>query len=351
MAVTSIRGDSANELVRKTLRQLGEQGETYTSNERSHNANKPILELLNCHLELDNPYHRLAYSDNLPGFFNPGLGVARFIYMISGSDKMNDIAFYTGGVKPYSDDNISVPGSSYGHRIFYPSIGLDQFENAATLIRERRNTKRAAIAVYQPQDCGRTTNDMPCCLNIVFSPRGERLHASVIMRANDAFSVLCYNIFEFTLFFEFFANYTNMTLGTYSHFSVSMHVRGKRIEDIPLIDYERVHSLPMHKMPLVDKTTRKSLIDEEFNIKKAIMSQKESVIFNAAERIVNTYEPYWADMLITLLAQGTFVNFSKDFSYKMICELNLSGRYYLAHHYLRFSMNMHAQAKRAAQAA
>lgn len=341
---------SANALIRSTLTHLRTHGDTYISNADSHNSNKPLLEALNCHLQLSNPFHRLAYSNNLPQFFNPGLAVARFFYMLSGSDKLNDIAFYTGGIKPYTDDDISIPGSSYGHRIFYPAIGINQFENAAQLIRERPNTKRASIAVYQPHDCGRKTNDMPCCLNITFSPRNEKLHASVVMRANDAFSLLCYNIFEFSLFFEFFANYTNMKLGTYSHFAISMHVRNNNIARIPIIENELINSMPMQRMPAVEQRTRKALIDEEFNIKKAILSQKSTVVRNAADRIIDSYDPYWADLLITLLAQGAYINLGEGNTFNILSRLNLTPKFYLTQHYLQFSSTIN-QANKHSQAA
>jgi thymidylate synthase len=340
MSYQPIVEKSNNALIRSALRHLSTNGETYVSNDQSHNSNQPLVEALNCHLQLSNAYHRLPYSNVFPAFFNPGLAVARFFYMLSGSDKMHDIVFYTGGIKPYSDDDISIPGSSYGHRIFYPTIGVDQFENAAELIRHRKNTKRAAIAIYQPQDCGRKTKDLPCCLSMVFSPRNDKLHASVVMRANDAFSLLCYNIFEFSLFFEFFANYTQMKLGNYSHFAISLHVRNKNIQRMQPLANETINSLPMHRMPAVEKTTRKALIDEEFNIKKAIMSQKKLVVRNAANRIIDSYDPYWADLLITLLAQGSYINLPQNSVHSILSRLNLTSRFHLTQHYLKFSHAM-----------
>jgi hypothetical protein len=153
--------------------------------------------------------------------------------MIAGSDRLDDIRFYEAnglagdrskGVSRFSDDGLSISGSNYGARLFRSRPGMDQVAACIHLIRRDPTTRRASMTVYQPEDAGRRSADIPCTFGVLLSPRDSALHLTVVMRSNNAWHLLPYNIFEFSLLGEIIASETNLELGTYHHFAVSMHL-------------------------------------------------------------------------------------------------------------------------------
>lgn len=159
--------------------------------------------------------------------------------MMAGNDRLDDVRFYESaglggdrsqGVGRFSDDRLAITGSNYGQRLFRPRPGLDQVESCVRLIRQDPNTRRAAMTVYQPEDAGRESGDIPCTFGVLLGPRDGRLHQTVVMRSNNAWHLLPYNIFEFTLLGEVIASEVNLELGTYHHFAVSMHLYSRNLE-------------------------------------------------------------------------------------------------------------------------
>jgi thymidylate synthase len=77
------------------------------------------------------------------------VAVARFVWMVSGDDRLADIRFYEEAVTYFSDNQISVPGSNYGTRLFQPRPGLNQIEGVIARLKEDPETRRAAAVVVE----------------------------------------------------------------------------------------------------------------------------------------------------------------------------------------------------------
>jgi hypothetical protein len=144
--------------------------------------------------------------------------------MMAGSDRLADIAFYEPRVHSFSDDGISVPGSSYGQRILRARPGLNQLESAIKRLKQDPATRRSAIAIYHPEDAVRESHDIPCAFGIFYRVLEGQLIATTLMRSNNAFVLMPYNIFEFSLLAEAVAIETNIPLGGLVHSAISMHV-------------------------------------------------------------------------------------------------------------------------------
>jgi thymidylate synthase len=297
----------ANTLIRQVLQDVIVLGDDHIANVHGHHPGQGFRELMNCSAILADPRDRLFSSGADQSLMNPGLAVARFFFMLSGSDRLEDIAFYSNGARRFTDDGLTMPGSSYGHRIFCPEAGVNQFEAAASLMGMRPNTRRAAIAIYQPLDCGRPSNDIPCSMGMVFSPRGRRLHATVLMRANNALRLLCYNIFEFTLLMEFMAAQTGQDLGTYHHFAVSMHILESDLPAARRVIGETVRAIPMPPMPRVDGEFRARLVREELRLRQRVPFLTSAKLAGVVRELASEYQPYWADLLIALALYGFYV--------------------------------------------
>ncbi|CBN58807.1 MULTISPECIES: thymidylate synthase [Kamptonema] len=303
---------SANQLIRNLIFSVDKYGEDFTEPENSPSSGRINREFLNIQSILTNPRDRLFNSQIKPEIFNPSLAVAKFFYLLSGSNQIEDIAFYSNGARRYTDDGIIMPGA-HGSRIFYPVVGIDQFEASAHLIREKKSSKRVTLAIYQPNDCGRKSQDIPCIVSIIFSPRNGKLHTTAYMRANDVYRILCYDLFELTMLAEFMAAYTDIELGYYYHIVTSMHLRGSDdISEAPKLVTEDVFSKSMPSMPKITAGCRLSLVQQEAGIRKKVGFFSISQIYNMIDKITQNNHPYWSDLLITLAIQGFFMTHSVE---------------------------------------
>lgn len=161
-----------------------------------------------------NPARRL----NLVG------AIARFVWMVGASDRLEDIAYYEEQVRHYTDNEISVPGSSYGRRIFESSAGLNQLHGAVERLKKDRYSRQSAVVVWAPGDAVRESKDIPCTFGFFYHVRDGQLIASTIMRSNNACILLPYNFFEFSLLAEVVAASVGVPIGSYVHWAASMHV-------------------------------------------------------------------------------------------------------------------------------
>lgn len=181
---------------------------------------KSFTELLGYTTGMTNPLARIG-SGNRP--LNTLGAVARFVWLISGSDRLEDIAYYEPRVRAYSDDNLSVPGSSYGKRIFNASPGTNQMAGVVQELRDHPDSRRAAAVVWLPEDAVRQSNDIPCTFGLFFHLRDGGLIMTTVMRSNNAVTLLPYNFFEFSMIGEIVAAEVGVPFTRYVHWAASMH--------------------------------------------------------------------------------------------------------------------------------
>jgi thymidylate synthase len=204
---------------------------------KSIGSNAPTRERRNHSLEFPDARDRIVAVQN--NAIRSTLAVGRFLWMMAGSDRLDDIRFYesswltgdrTRGVSQFSDDGLAISGSNYGQRLFRPSPGVDQVQACINLIKADPVTRRAALAIYRPEDAGRDSTDIPCTFGMVLSPRSGALNITTIMRSNNAWILLPYNVFEFSLLGELVATETDLHLGSYYHFAASMHIYAAHVD-------------------------------------------------------------------------------------------------------------------------
>ena len=92
------------------------------------------------------------------------------------------------------------------------------------MLRTNPTSRRAAISVYRAEDLARSSRDIPCLFGLMFHVRSGMLRPTVLMRANNAFGLLPYNLFEFSLLAEVVAAELALPLGPLIHNVISMHV-------------------------------------------------------------------------------------------------------------------------------
>ena len=310
---------TSNDLVRATLTDIIDTGNTYkTGRSKSIHSQREFREVMGSLSILSNPRNRIFTSQIDPTIFDPGLAAARFFYMLSGSNKLEPIAFYSEGVRKFSDDGEYLNGSSYGYRLFGDQgNGDNQVEKLINLLKTQSNSTRGTLAIYSAEDCGKESKDIPCALNFTLSPRDEVLHGTLSMRANAGLRLMPYNIFEFTMIQEWIANQCNFALGKYYHSVVSMHLREDELKLAPIIADEKIQIPEMDAMPSMPDDFQNALRSEEERIMKNIKNWTAGDVIQQIQTLFQKYDKYWVDLLSVLILRG----FRSTHNPKDLCEL------------------------------
>lgn len=301
-----VRWEQQFRQVLQDVLQSGEQVKAGASS--STGSNQQFIDFNNYQFTLPNPRDRILANPlrNL----NLYSAIARFVWMCSGSDRIADIAFYEPQVKRFTDDQISVPGSNYGTRIFQPRPGLNQILAAVERLKKDQGTRRSAVIVWQPEDAVRESNDIPCTFGLSFYVRRGRLNVTTIMRSNAAFRLLPFNVFEFTLLGELVSVLTGIPLGEYTTFAVSMHIYESELPRVrQMLEAEDVEPCP--EMDIMPSSTTWDDIYRLIEFSNSVRAATEGLTnYNYQEWLstCDKLDPYWADFGKALLAFSLFKN-------------------------------------------
>lgn len=260
---------------------------------------------------------RIFTNPNRP--LNIVTAVARFTWLVAGNNRVEDIAFYEPKVRNFSDDKLTVPGSDYGLRIFQPRPGLNQIEGVVERLRHSPYSRQAAAVVWQPEDAVRQSGDIPCTFGMFFRlrpcPDGEHayaLHMTTVMRSNNAFRILPFNVFEFTMLHELVAAELGVGLGSYKVWAASMHAYDNPRETPAtraIADGEVSESITMDPMPQQENSPlgtdplvcARHLAILEASLRHACDEDEYGSIVLEA---LNVLPNYWLDLFGVLAAWG-----------------------------------------------
>jgi thymidylate synthase len=176
-------------------------------------------ELIGVQLELSQPRARLSRSE-MRG--KPFSCLGELLWYLAGDNSLEFITYYIPRYRKESDDDVTVHGA-YGPRLF-GLRGHNQINNVIALLRERPNTRRAAIQLFDADDLSAPHKEIPCTTTLQFILRAGTLQMVVYMRSNDAYTGLPHDVFCFTMLQEIIARSLEVELGVYRHCAGSMHI-------------------------------------------------------------------------------------------------------------------------------
>jgi thymidylate synthase len=236
--------------------------------------------------------------------------VARVIWMMAANNRLADIAFHVPQVSSFTDDQLTVPGSSYGMRLRQPQPGLDQLQGAIGRLKAEADGRRAAVTIFQPLDAVRESADIPCAFGMFFHNRRDRLESTVIMRSNNAFTLLPFNLFEFSFLAEVMAVEAGLDLGPMTYFAGSMHlfeddaVRTETLLSTPPLRPPSMKPMPRDKRPL-EALNRLARFEVDLrHASEALTVSYVRDLFGAASADLG---PYWSQFA-AILACGVAAN-------------------------------------------
>lgn len=145
----------------------------------------------------------------------------------------NDVAFinkFAGLWGRISDDGIT-SYSAYGDIVF-KRHGFNQVDKIIQLLCVDPDSRRAVINFNVPNENVIETKDEICTIALQFLIRDGKLNCTGIMRSNDVWYGLPYDVIFFTELTKYIAKRLNIPHGTYTHYVISLHAYERNYEDI-----------------------------------------------------------------------------------------------------------------------
>lgn len=190
------------------------------------------IELLHCALEIKNPTQRWIVS-RTPAI-NPAFGIAEIFWILAGSNDAHVLNYWFPGLPVFAGKGKHYPGA-YGYRL-REHFKVDQIRRACDVLNSDPTSRQVVLQLWDvnldlPERDGSPRNeDIPCNLFSLLKVRDGQLEWTQIMRSNDFYRGLPYNILQFTTLQEIIAGWVGVKVGTFHHIIDSLHIY---ISDIP----------------------------------------------------------------------------------------------------------------------
>lgn len=235
--------DSADELYTQWLAELLDQGRSVPSvrdplSKASDfgQADRPYIELLATVRHLRQPRRCIM------GLARPRLHVPYcFAYMswfLMGREDVATLAYYRPSAQEFSDDGTVLCGS-FGRRLFGHAVEADQIAALLTRIRADPASRRLYAPIIHATDNLAPGREYPCAAGVHFFLRDGRLDLVLSMRAQQALTILPYDLFIFAVLQLALASELGVPPGIYSHFASTFHIYlneiavAKKVVDVP----------------------------------------------------------------------------------------------------------------------
>jgi thymidylate synthase len=193
-----------------------------------------IYELLHTFITIEEPRQKWVYNRIPP--MSVGYALAELVWIMNGEDRSDIINAWNPSLEKFAGKGDFYHGA-YGKRI-RSHFGFDQMEKAFQALQTVPETRQVVIQIYdtkidfpiengQPQD-----EDIPCNICSMLKIRGQKLEWSQIMRSNDVLLGMPYNFVQFTCLQEILAGWLEIEIGSYNHYSDSLHLYNRDISKI-----------------------------------------------------------------------------------------------------------------------
>ena len=200
-------------------------------------------EVLRASLTLRDPRQRWITSRS-PAM-NPAFALAEVVWMMCGRNDSALVNYFNPKLPQYAGEEATYHGA-YGYCL-RRHFGLDQLERAYEVLTADEESRQVILQVWDPtadlpaEDGTPRAKDIPCNVVSLLKVRAGKLEWTQIMRSNDLVLGLAHNIVQFTSLQELLAGWLGVELGSYHHFSDSLHLYER---DAPVTARIKPRSLP-----------------------------------------------------------------------------------------------------------
>lgn len=185
-----------------------------------------VYEILHAMLSIENPRQRWVFSRR-PAI-NPAFALAEIVWILNGAQDSAIINFWNPLLPKYAGRCEKYHGA-YGFRL-RKHFGIDQLERAYLALKNNSNSRQVILQIWDPnsdfphENGDPASEDIPCNVCSLLKIRDNKLEWMQIIRSNDLYRGLPYNIVQFTTLQEIMAGWLELEMGSYNQVSDSLHL-------------------------------------------------------------------------------------------------------------------------------
>ncbi|MDQ7815902.1 MAG: thymidylate synthase [Melioribacteraceae bacterium] len=220
--MNSVTVNSANELWFHLVKTFKNNSKTVIQKSRVGD-NKEILHYW---ITITDPIQRFM-TMRYPSI-NPAFAIAEIVWIINGRNDSMFLNKWNSQLCKYAGYDDYYHGA-YGYRL-RKNFQIDQLKSAYEALKNDTSTRQIVLQIWDskkdlPFPSGKAkSKDIPCNITSLLKIRDNKLEWVQIMRSNDMFRGLPYNIIQFTTLQEILAGWLGIKPGNYYHFSDSLHL-------------------------------------------------------------------------------------------------------------------------------
>jgi thymidylate synthase len=204
-----------------------------------------MREILHSAMSISNPIQRWVTS-RTPAI-NIAFALAEIVWILNGRNDAKFLNYFNRQLPKFAGYGAIYHGA-YGHRL-RSHLGIDQLQRAYDVLSKKPASRQVVFQIWDsrvdlPARSGEEASlDVPCNVASILKVRNGKLHWMQIMRSNDVYRGLPYNIVQFTTLQEVIAGWLGLELGDYNQISNSLHVY---MGDLDRINKSRPKPVPMN---------------------------------------------------------------------------------------------------------
>lgn len=226
----SFRFNNADECWLGLAKELLNNPESQFQNGRGGTAK----ELLHVGFSILNPRERWIVSRE-PAL-NPAFAIAEVIWIVNGRNDAEFLNYFNRSLPKYAGTTKVYPGA-YGHRLC-KHFRQNQLNRVYEALKADSNSRQAVLQIWDPETDMPNVNgtaksqDIPCNICSLLKVRNGSLEWTQVMRSNDLFRGVPYNVIQFTMLQEIVAGWLGKSVGSYNHISDSLHVYEPNLDSV-----------------------------------------------------------------------------------------------------------------------
>ena len=190
--------------------------------------------LFNVGFYIENPENN--YIANPMRKWSQEYAEAEWQWYLSGDasvDKLGEIYGKVPVIWRKMADDYGKVNSNYGHQW----KRFDQLDKVIEQLKSNKNTRQAAISIYDGKEIYKYNTDTPCTYAVQFTVVDNKLNMSVVMRSNDIWYGFCNDQYCFSNLQMLVAYETGYELGTYYHFAHNLHLYNDKLPELKTRKY------------------------------------------------------------------------------------------------------------------
>jgi len=182
--------------------------------------------LFNIGFTITNPSDKII--TNKERDWNHRYAEAEWKWYLSGNPSIKKLGELYGSIPPIwqrmADDKGKV-NSNYG----WQWKRKDQLHNVIELLKKQKDTRQAAITIYDAKEMWKYEHDTPCTYAVQFTVVNNKLYMSVYMRSNDLWYGFCNDQYQFASLQQLVAEKLSIETGSYYHHAHNLHLYNNKL--------------------------------------------------------------------------------------------------------------------------